>query len=131
MAVKMSPTVDPSRTSSRSAGRQGSGDGSSSPPIGPRIGIEGEKAFKDSLSAVVSNVKALGAEMKAVTAAFSGNEPAGDLVEHPPDGQVLHLEPGQSGPGAVVVEPRGASRSRAAFWGSGTRCASPWRRARH
>lgn len=42
--------------------------------IGPRIGIEGEKAFKDSLSAVVSNVKALGAEMKAVTAAFSGNE---------------------------------------------------------
>lgn len=42
--------------------------------IGPKIGIEGEKAFKDSLSAVVSNVKALGAEMKAVTAAFSGNE---------------------------------------------------------
>ena len=42
--------------------------------IGPKIGIEGEKAFKDSLSAVISNIKTLGAEMKAVTAAFSGNE---------------------------------------------------------
>ncbi len=39
--------------------------------IGPKIGVEGEKAFRDSLKAVNEQIKALGAEMASVTAAFS------------------------------------------------------------
>ena len=41
--------------------------------IGARLGIEGEKAFKDSLKAVNAQIKALGAEMTAVTASFLKN----------------------------------------------------------
>ena len=41
--------------------------------IGARLGIEGEKAFKDSLKAVNAQIKALGAEMTAVTANFLKN----------------------------------------------------------
>lgn len=39
--------------------------------IGPKIGVEGEQAFRDSLKAVNEQIKALGAEMASVTAAFS------------------------------------------------------------
>lgn len=42
--------------------------------IGPRIGLDGEKAFRSSLSAVSQQLRAMGAEMKAVTAEFSDNE---------------------------------------------------------
>lgn len=42
--------------------------------IGPRIGIEGEKEFKTSLSAINSQLKSLGSEVKAVTSEFIGNE---------------------------------------------------------
>ncbi len=41
--------------------------------IGPRIGIDGEKQFHDSLSAINAQMRALGNEMKAVTAEFSEN----------------------------------------------------------
>lgn len=42
--------------------------------IGPRIGIQGEKEFRDSLNAINSQLKQLGAEMKSVTAEFDKNE---------------------------------------------------------
>lgn len=41
--------------------------------IGPRIGIDGESEFKNSLKAVSAQVRALGSEMKAVTAEFQDN----------------------------------------------------------
>ena len=41
--------------------------------IGPRIGIDGEKAFNASLAAIKSNVKNLGSEMKLLTAQFGDN----------------------------------------------------------
>lgn len=41
--------------------------------IGPRIGIDGESAFKNSLKAISAQVKTLGSEMKAVTAEFQDN----------------------------------------------------------
>lgn len=42
--------------------------------IGPRIGIDGESEFRSKLSAVNASVKSLGAEMKAVTTSFLGQE---------------------------------------------------------
>lgn len=42
--------------------------------IGARIGIDGEKAFRDSLGAVNAQLKNLGSEMKAVVSSFSGME---------------------------------------------------------
>lgn len=41
--------------------------------IGARIGIDGEKAFRDSLKAINANIKATGSELKAVTAQFTKN----------------------------------------------------------
>lgn len=41
--------------------------------IGPRLGIDGEKEFKQSLSAVNAQLRALGKEMQAVTAEFAQN----------------------------------------------------------
>lgn len=41
--------------------------------VGIRLGVDGEKAFKDSLAAVNSQLKSLGAEMLAVTASFTKN----------------------------------------------------------
>lgn len=40
--------------------------------IGARIGIDGEKSFRDSLSAVNAQLKNLGSEMKAVVSSFTG-----------------------------------------------------------
>lgn len=42
--------------------------------IGARIGIDGEKSFRDSLSAVNAQLKNLGSEMKAVVSSFTGME---------------------------------------------------------
>lgn len=41
--------------------------------IGPRIGIDGEKQFRDSINAINAQMRALGNEMKAVTAEFAQN----------------------------------------------------------
>ena len=41
--------------------------------IGPKIGIDGEKEFKDALKACQAQLKTLGSEMKAVTAEFQDN----------------------------------------------------------
>ena len=48
--------------------------------IGANIGIDGEKAFRDSLSAINSQMKALGSEMKAVVAGFAGMEDSEEAV---------------------------------------------------
>lgn len=48
--------------------------------IGARIGIDGEKAFKDSLAALNSQMKSLGSEMKAVVATFAGMEDSEEAV---------------------------------------------------
>src|SRR5665647_299148 len=42
--------------------------------IGPRIGIEGEKAFRDAINALNTSFKTLGTEMAAVTSAFDKND---------------------------------------------------------
>lgn len=42
--------------------------------IGARIGIDGEKAFRDSLGAINSQMKNLSSEMKAIVSAFAGME---------------------------------------------------------
>lgn len=39
--------------------------------IGVRLGVDGEKAFRDSIKAINSNIKAMGSELKAVTAQFA------------------------------------------------------------
>lgn len=41
--------------------------------IGPKIGIDGEKEFRDSISAINAEMRKLGAEMDAVTTEFSKN----------------------------------------------------------
>lgn len=38
--------------------------------IGPKIGIDGEKEFRESLQTMGQQLKTLGTEMKAVTSAF-------------------------------------------------------------
>ena len=43
------------------------------PDVGFRIGIDGEREFKDSLAACGAQLKSLGAEMKAITAEFQDN----------------------------------------------------------
>lgn len=42
--------------------------------IGPKIGIEGEKEFRDALKSMSTQLKTLDTEMKAVTSAFSAND---------------------------------------------------------
>lgn len=42
--------------------------------IGPRIGIDGEKEFRDELNNISQQVRTLGSEMKAVTSAFDAND---------------------------------------------------------
>lgn len=49
--------------------------------IGAKIGIEGEKAFKDSLAAINSQIKTLGSEMKAVVSSFAGMEDSTEAVD--------------------------------------------------
>lgn len=42
--------------------------------IGPKIGIEGEKEFRDALKSMSTQLKTLDTEMKAVTSAFNAND---------------------------------------------------------
>lgn len=42
--------------------------------IGAKVGIDGEKAFRDSLGAINSQLKTLGSEMKSVVSSFAGME---------------------------------------------------------
>lgn len=42
--------------------------------IGAKVGIDGEKAFRDSLGAINSQLKTMGSEMKSVVSAFAGME---------------------------------------------------------
>lgn len=48
--------------------------------IGAKIGIDGEAAFKSSISAINSQLKNLGSEMKSVVSAFSGMENSEEAV---------------------------------------------------
>ncbi|MGN0134729.1 MAG: hypothetical protein ACI4AO_08375, partial [Anaerotignum sp.] len=48
--------------------------------IGAKIGIDGEAAFKSSISAINSQLKTLGSEMKSVVSAFSGMENSEEAV---------------------------------------------------
>ena len=42
--------------------------------IGPRIGIDGEKEFRQELQNINQQLRTLGSEMRSVTSEFSGNE---------------------------------------------------------
>lgn len=44
--------------------------------IGPRIGIDGEKEFRQELNNIIQQTRTLGSEMKAVTSAFDNNTKA-------------------------------------------------------
>ena len=57
--------------------------------IGARIGIDGEKSFRDSLSAVNAQLKNLGSEMKAVVSSFTGMEDSEESLTA--QGKVLEL----------------------------------------
>lgn len=48
--------------------------------IGPRVGIEGDKTFKNSLNAIQSNIKNLGSEMKLMAATFDGGADSMEAV---------------------------------------------------
>lgn len=41
--------------------------------IGPKLGIDGEKEFRDALYNINQQLKTLGSEMKAVTSEFEDN----------------------------------------------------------
>ena len=41
--------------------------------IGPKIGIDGEKEFRQELANINQQLRTLGSEMKAVTSAFTDN----------------------------------------------------------
>ena len=42
--------------------------------IGPKVGIDGEKEFRQNLNSISQQLKTLGTEMKAVTSAFDAND---------------------------------------------------------
>ena len=44
--------------------------------IGPKIGIEGEKEYRDALKNIIQQTKTLGSEMEAVAASFGKNADA-------------------------------------------------------
>ncbi len=48
--------------------------------IGPRIGIEGEKEFRDAVRDINAKVKSLGAEMQAVASKFDKSFSENDSV---------------------------------------------------
>ncbi len=48
--------------------------------IGPRIGIDGEKEFRQELQNINQQLKTLGSEMKAVTSAFDENAESQDML---------------------------------------------------
>jgi len=48
--------------------------------IGPKIGIEGEKEFRDTLNQLNTNLKTMGTEMGAVTSAFDKNDKSAEAL---------------------------------------------------
>ena len=42
--------------------------------IGPKIGIDGEKEYRDSINRIITQMKTLSSEMKVVTSEFKGNQ---------------------------------------------------------
>ena len=48
--------------------------------IGPKIGIDGEKEFKQEIKSINTSLKTMGAEMDAVTSAFIGNEDSAEAL---------------------------------------------------
>ena len=48
--------------------------------IGPKIGIDGEKEFRDELRNINQQLRTLGSEMKAVTSAFDANAESQDRL---------------------------------------------------
>ena len=42
--------------------------------IGPKIGIDGEKEYRDSINRIITQMKTLSSEMKVVTSEFKDNE---------------------------------------------------------
>ncbi len=48
--------------------------------IGVRLGVDGEQAFRSSINAINANIKAMGTELKAVTAQFARNADSEDAL---------------------------------------------------
>ena len=48
--------------------------------IGPRIGIEGEKAFRDAINTINAQMKALSSEMKVVATEFDRSDNSMDAL---------------------------------------------------
>ena len=48
--------------------------------IGVRLGVDGEQAFRSSINAINANIKAMGTELKAVTAQFARNAASEDAL---------------------------------------------------
>ena len=60
--------------------------------IGPKIGIDGEKEFRESLRTMGQQLKTLGTEMKAVTSAFDvDNDSQKKLAAVPVDFQATMI----------------------------------------
>lgn len=49
--------------------------------IGPRLGIDGEKEYRDSINQIIQQAKTLGSEMKLVTASFDENTEAEEKAQ--------------------------------------------------
>ena len=58
--------------------------------IGPRIGIDGEKEFRQELQNINQQLRTLGSEMRSVTSEFSGNERSQEALAAQTD--VLNLQ---------------------------------------
>ena len=50
--------------------------------IGPRIGIEGEKEFRNSIKAIDSEVRALGNELKTLSKEYDKNDTSIEAVSY-------------------------------------------------
>ena len=59
--------------------------------IGPKIGIDGEKEFRQNLNSISQQLKTLGTEMKAVTSAFDANDKSRVKLVRPSD--IMQVEP--------------------------------------
>ena len=49
--------------------------------IGPKLGIDGEKEYRDSINQIIQQAKTLGSEMKLVTASFDENTEAEEKAQ--------------------------------------------------
>ena len=48
--------------------------------IGPKIGIEGEKEFRNAITQINTNLKTLGTEMMAVTSSYDKNDKSMEAI---------------------------------------------------